>query len=175
MKRRLLLRLLLGVVAVGLPDAGWARPLAQDDEVVTAGIGLGRDDWEAEHGAGDAAQNYVAYEGGAYYVQFQADVVSFLEFGWADSGVTFEEAESAVRDLLPSDAELDESFSAPATAGGPISFLLHRYQSPALVDVLSVADAEPTGGILVLYQETPAPDRFEPNVSRVSIAVGSAP
>jgi len=32
-----------------------------------------------------------------------------------------------------------------------------------------------TGSILVVYSETPAPDRFEPNVARVSISVGFAP
>jgi hypothetical protein len=30
-----------------------------------------------------------------------------------------------------------------------------------------------TNGILVVYQETPAVDRFEPNVSRISITVGT--
>ena len=172
MKRIAVLALIVGVMALA---SGSARGLGQADGVESGGIGLTRADWEDRHGPGEAGQNYVTYEGGAYYVQFQDDVVSFVEFGWQDPGVAFDQAEDAVLEFLPTDARLDESFYAPATAGGPISFLLHRFDSPALADALSGLGTQPTGGILVIYQETPAPDSFEPNVARVSIAVGSAP
>jgi hypothetical protein len=169
------LALIVWVVVLAASVGGSARELGQADGVGSGGIGLSREDWEELHGPGEAAQNYVAYEGGTYYVQFQGDIVSFLEFGWDDPGVALAEAEAAVRELLPTDARLAESFAAPATAGGPISLLMHRYDSPALVDALLASGNRPTGGILVIYQETPAPDRFEPNVARVSIAVGAAP
>ena len=169
------LALIVAVVALAAPASGSALGLGQADGVESGGIGLSRADWEDRHGPGVAGQTYVTYEGGAYYVQFQDDVVSFVEFGWQDPGVAFDQAEDAVREFLPADARLDERFYAPATAGGPISFLLHRYDSPALADALPGTGNPATGGILVIYQETPAPDRFEPNVSRVSIAVGSAP
>lgn len=85
------------------------------------------------------------------------------------------DAESAVRHLLPADARLDETFFAPASASGPISLLLHRYLSRTLAQALVVPSNGATGGILVLYQQTPAPGRFEPNVGRVSMAIGSTP
>ena len=175
MKRIAVLALIVAVVALAMPARGSARGLGQTDGVESGGIGLTRAAWEDRHGPGEAGQNYVTYEGGAYYVQFRGDVVSFLEFGWDDPGVAFDAAEAAVLAFLPTDARLVETFYAPATAGGPISFLLHRYDSPALADALPGTGNPATGGILVIYQETPAPDRFEPNVARVSIAVGSAP
>ena len=174
MKQRALLAPILGLLLLATTPAAWTRAVTQTDGVVSGGIGLSRADWEERHGPGEVGQNYVTYEGGAYYVQFRDDVVSFLEFGWADPGVTFGEAEAAVLDFLPSDARLDETFYAPATAGGPTALLMHRYASRALAAGLPDVDQPATGGILVVYQETPAPDRFEPNVTRVSIASGSA-
>lgn len=175
MRRAGVLGLLLAVIPLLVPAVAWAGGLRQSEDVVSGGIGLSRAAWEEEHDAGESEQGYVTYEGGSYYVQYRDDVVSFLEFGWTNPGVTFEEAEAAVLALIPSDARLAETFYAPATAGGPISFLLHRYDSLALVDALPAFAEAASGGILVLYQETAAPDRFEPNVSRVSIAVGSEP
>ena len=155
------------VAAVGTWPMGTAA-LGQDG-VSSGGIGLSRDDWEDLHGAGEAGQSLVSYEGGAYDVGFEEGVVAFVELGWEDvSNVTFDEAE--VEDLLPSDAELVEAFAFPATAVGPTSLLARRYESEALADLFG---GERTGGILVLYQEAPSPDCFEPDVSRASIAIGA--
>ena len=173
MKRLAVLALLLGVTMLAVPAGGWARPLGQTD-VVSGGIGLSRTHWEAAHGAGDAGQNYVSYEDGTYFVQFRSDVVSFLEFGWEDPGIPFAAAEATARDFIPSDARLTELFAAPATAGGPIGLAMQRYTSRALVDEAPELGPEATGSIVVIYNETPAPDRFEPNVVRVSITIGIA-
>ena len=174
MKRLLVLAVLLWAAMLAIPAGSWARPLGQTD-VVSGGIGLSRADWEAAHGPGDAGQNYVVYEGGTYFVQFRGDVVSFIEYGWQEPGVPLATAEGAVRDFIPSDARLTEAFSAPATAGGPIGLYMQRYTSRALVDGVPELGPEATGSILVIYSETAAPDRFEPNVVRVSIAIGTAP
>ncbi len=135
---------------------------------------MSRDDWEADHGPGDSGQSLVTYEGGAYSVAFEDDVVMFLELGWEDQGnVAFDEAEDEVEDLLPSDAELVETYVAPATAGGPISLQIQRYESNALEDLLAGGTGDRTGGILVIYQETSAADQLERDVARASMAVGT--
>jgi hypothetical protein len=174
MNRAAILPLLLVLAALAAPIGAGARPLGQT-EVVSAGIGLGRADWEAVHGLGVEGQNYVTYEDGRYFVQFRGDVVSYLEFGWPDPGVTFAEAEAVVLELIPSDARLAESFYAPPTGSGPIGLSMQRYTSRALVDLVPDFGGEATGGILAIYGETPAPDRFEPNVARVSLTIGTAP
>ncbi len=175
MKRRLALGLVVIVVALAGATAGWTSAAGQAEDVHSGGIGLPRAAWENLHGRGEAGQSLVTYEGGAYTVGFQGDVVAFVEIGWDAPGVAAAEAEAAVSDLIPSDARLVETFAAPATAGGPIALRLDRYESSALLDSLPAVGAAPTGGILVVYQETAAPDRFEPNVVRVSIATGTAP
>ena len=174
MKRPVIFPLLLVLAVLAAPVGARARPPGQT-EVVSGGIGLGRADWEAAHGPGDPGQNYVSYEGGVYVVQFRGDVVSYLEFGWQEPGVTFTAAETAVRELIPSDARLAEAFSAPATAGGPIGLSMQRYTSNAFVDLVPEVAGEVTGGILAIYSQTPAPDRLEPNVARVGITIGTAP
>ena len=163
-------------VATSLTPGSGAGSLAalRQDDVRSGGIGLSRDDWEADHGPGDPGQSLVTYEGGAYSVAFEDDVVTFLELGWEDQGnVAFDEAEDEVEDLLPSDAELVETYFAPATAGGPISLQIQRYESDALEDLLAGGTGDRTGGILVIYQETPAADQFERDVARASMAVGT--
>ena len=174
MKRPLTLSIVFVVAALAGSSAGWARAAGQAEGVSSGGIGLPRAAWENLHGRGEAGQSLVTYEGGAYTVGFQGDVVAFVEIGWDAPGVVAAEAEAAVSDLIPSDARLVETFAAPATAGGPIALRLDRYESAALLDSLPAAGAAPTGGILVVSQETAAPDRFEPNVVRVSIATGTA-
>jgi len=174
MTRLLLLGLavgLSGLVAPGVGRAATFSPPARDQAVVSGGIGLSRADWEAAHGPGDAAQNYVSYEGGAFYVQFRGDVVSYLEFGWDEPGVELATAEASVRELIPSDAQLVETFAAPPTAGGPTGLFMQRYESPTLAATPELGVGA-TGSILVVYIETPAPDRFEPNVARAGITVG---
>ena len=172
-RRRLLGRLAGGAAAAG--SAGWWLPAAArgQRERGSQGIGLTRDEWEALHGRGEVGQSLVSYEGGRYVVGFDGDVVTFVERGWEDEGnVRAEESVAEVLDLLPADARLTESYYLPATAGGPISLLAERYRSRGLGDALAGNAGDRTDTILVLYQETPAEDRFEPDVSRVSIAVG---
>ena len=146
----------------------------QADGVASGGIGLAREEWEAVHGPGEVGQSSVTYEG-IYEVGFRDGVVSFVEFGWDDPGLPFADAEAAVRGFLPADARLRETFTAPATAGGPTGLLLHRYDSPALATLVPEVGAAWTGGVLVVYQETTVPDSMERNIGRVSLAGGEAP
>ncbi len=141
--------------------------------VRTAAIGLDRDTWEREHGEGDAGQNVVTYEDGTYSIQFAGNIVVFVELGWeSQGGITTDSAAAVVAQLIPSDAELREGYYAPPTSGGPIGLRFERYQSDALANLMKAAARDRSGGILVVSQETPAADRFEPNVSRISITVG---
>jgi hypothetical protein len=157
---------------VGTPGLDVAR--AQTGNVTTGGIGLPRDDWEESHGTGDAGQNVVSYEGGAIYVQFAGGVVVYVEVGWEDrGGISSDDAVGAVKQLIPSDASLKERFYFPPTPAGPTGLRFERYQSKALANVMGQVAGDRTGGILVVYQETPAVDRFEPNVARFNITVGS--
>ncbi len=174
MKRQLTVGLVVIVAALAASTDGWAHAVGQVDGVRSGGIGLPRAAWDELHGAGEVGQSLVTYEGGAYTVGFQGDVVAFVEVGWDAPGVAAAEAEAAASDLIPSDARLIETFAAPATADGPIALRLDRYESTALPDALPAAGA-PTGGILVVYQETLASDRFEPNVVRLSIVTGGLP
>ncbi len=167
------------VIAMGVIGAGWAgasvAPNAQGG-VRSGGIGLSWEDWEQRHGVGEVGQTLVTYEGGTYAVGFSDDVVTFIEQGWEDQGgITPQEATEIVEDLLPRDARLLERYYAPATAAGPTSLLMERYDSRGLEDLLEEGDGDGTGSILVLYQETPVEGRFEPNVARVDIMVGEAP
>ena len=174
MKRPAVRATLLGLVLLAGSPLAWARA-APVIAVESGGIGLSRAAWESIHGPGNPGQSLVTYDNGTYAVGFQDDTVTFIEVAWPPPGLEITDAESAVRRLLPADARLDETFYAPATAGGPISLLLHRYLSQTLALSLAAASNGATGGILVIYQQTLAPDRFEPNVGRVSIAVGLTP
>jgi hypothetical protein len=167
---------LVATVAAALPveRRGFAGALAQTGNVTTGGIGLARDKWESAHGAGDTGQNVVSYEGGAIYVQFAGDVVVYVEAGWEDrGGLAADEVSGMVRQLIPSDASLKEGFYAPPTPVGPAGLRFERYQSKTLASLMGQVADDRTGGILVVYQETPAADRFEPNVARINISVGS--
>lgn len=175
MKRRTLVA--LSLTAPGLISQAWSPAGAavsrQSNEVRSGGIGLSRADWEDLHGEGAAGQSLMTYEGGDYTVGFREDTVSFLELGWEDQGgISTDDARATVADLLPSDARVVETFVAPPTAVGPIGMSIDRYESEALLDAFSTTGAAPTGSIVVIYQETAAPDRFEPNVSRASITIG---
>jgi hypothetical protein len=159
------------VVLPGVRDPSGAA--ARQGAFESGGIGLSRAEWEAVHGPGDVGQNYVTYEGGRYYVQFVGDAVSFIELGWEDrGGVDAPDALAEVEALLPADAGFLETFLAPPTGGGLVGLTIDRYESEALPDRFPDAQPPPTGSILVVYQETPGQDRFEPSVTRASIAVG---
>ena len=173
MKRVVLVAFLITLLVASAASATM-RPTPQSDGVASGGIGLARDAWEAVHGSGEAGQTLVTYEG-TYETGFRDGVVSFVEFGWDDPGVSFPEAEDAVRGLLPTDARLVEAFAAPATAGGPVALLMHRYDSPSLTALVSEFGGAWTGGILVVYQEVPVPGSMERNVARVSLVGGEAP
>ncbi len=80
-----------------------------------------------------------------------------------------------VEDLLPGDDRLQKTYDAPATAARPASLLTERYDSRGLEYLLGEGAGDGAGSILVLYQETAAEGRFEPNVARVDIIVGEAP
>lgn len=128
------------------------------------------------HGRGGVGQTLVTYEGGTHAVGFSDDVVTFIEQGWENQGgITPEEATEIVEDLLPRDVRLRETYYAPATEAGPTSLLMERYESRGLEDLLEEGVNDGTGSIVVLYQETPAEGRFEPNVARADIMVGEAP
>ena len=174
MTRPATLAVLLVFLLVAAAPAALARPKGHAPGVPSGGIGLPRQDWDAAHGPGEVGQSLVTYEGG-YEVGFRDGVVAFVEVGWADPGVPFADAEAAVLGLLPADARLLETFTAPATAGGPTGLLLHRYDSPALATLVPEVGAAWTGGVLVVYQETPVPDSLERNIVRVSLAGGEAP
>lgn len=157
---------LLGFVFVG-------STLGQEG-MVSGGIGLAREAWEAEHGAGEEGQNTVAYEGRRYVVQFRGGGV-VPGVGVGRSGLRLPDGGGGGARSVPADARLAEGFAAPATAGGPIGPRIQRYESRAVREGVPAFAPAASGGILVISFETPAPDRFEPNVSRVSVSVGSAP
>lgn len=161
--------LLMFALAVGLVVNWSAAPSgARQDAIESGGIGLSRESWEEIHGTGEPGQTVISYDGGSYFVGFQDEIVTFIEFGYDNDGAPGDEAQDAAEALLPDDAELVETFYALGTPAGPSGLLAVRYQSDDLEDLLD--DSE--GSILVLYQETPSPDSFEPNVARVSITVG---
>ena len=170
-------RIFIGLVVVFLV-LGARGPMtvtAQGRDVESEGIGLDRDEWEELHGPGNAGQSYVEYEDGRYLVGFDDDAVTFIERGWEDEGnVTMDEAADEVDDLLPADAQLRETFYAPPTAAGPIGLFFERYQSDSLGERLADAATARTDGILVVYQQQRG-QQIEPDVTRVSIAVGTAP
>jgi hypothetical protein len=144
-------------------------------EVASGGLGLARAEWEADHGVGEAGQDTVAYEDGAYTVQFRNGIVSYLEWGWAEPGVDLGTAEVAVLGMIPGDARATERFAAPPTAAGPTGLAVRRYESEALAAMAPELGLDLSGGILVIFFETPAPDRFEPNISGDSVSVGTNP
>jgi hypothetical protein len=164
------------IAAILLLAATGAVPVAaQGGDVDSGGIGLERAEWEDVHGPGNANQSYVEYEGGLYLVGFDGDVVTFIERGWEATGnAASTEAEDEVDELLPTDAQLRETFYAPPTAAGPIGLFFERYESDSLDDRLADATSGRTGGILVVYQQQQG-QQIEPDVTRVSIAVGTAP
>ena len=177
MTRRALLTSLLPLALLRLVPVTWARATtAQPDEgIASGGIGLTREAWEMIHGPATVGQGLLSYEDGAYDVGAPGGVVSFIEFGWVAPGVPSDEAEATARALLPADATLVETFVAPATPSGPTGLRLHRYQSLDLAGVLPEFVASPTGGVLVVYQETRALDSMDVAVTRVSLVGGEAP
>ncbi len=175
MKRRTLVA--LSLAAPGLVGQKWSAAGAavshQASDVSSGGIGLPRANWEDLHGTGEVGQTLVTYEEGRYTVGFRDDTVSFLELGWEDrGGIATDVARATIADLLPSDARAVETFVAPPTAAGPMGMSIDRYESDALLEAFSTSGDPPTGSIVVIYQETAATDRFEPNVSRASITIG---
>lgn len=161
--------LLMFALAVGIVVDWSVLPSgARQDMIESGGIGLSRESWEEIHGTGEPGQTVVSYDGGAYFVGFQDEIVTFIEFGYDNDGASADEAQGAAEALLPDDAELEETFYALGTPAGPSGIRAVRYESDDLEELLD--DSE--GSILVLYQETPSPDSVEPNVARVSITVG---
>ncbi|HEY7033305.1 MAG TPA: hypothetical protein VH482_18335 [Thermomicrobiales bacterium] len=165
----------VAVVAAVVPVLARAPAVTYAKETVrTAAIGLSRKTWEQEHGRGDAGQNIVTYENGAFSLQFAGDVVVYVEVGWEDrGGISAGDASGVVAQLIPSDAALKEGYYAPPTAAGPTGLRVERSQSPALADLMKQVTDDRTGGILVVYQEAPSQTSHEPNVFRISIAVGT--
>ena len=118
MKRSAIRAALLGLALLAASPLTWVLAGSEAVAADSGGIGLTRPAWEAVHGSGNPGQTLVAYENGTYAVGFQDDVVTFIEVSWPGPGLQMDAAESSVRDLLPGDARLDETFFAPATAGG---------------------------------------------------------
>lgn len=172
---RLAPRLVLALLALG--PAAWGRTTtAQSDEgIASGGIGLTREAWDAIHGPAIAGQGLLSYEDGAYDVGAPGGIVSFIEFGWDAPGVPLAEAEAAALALLPADARLVETFVAPATSSGPTGLRLHRYRSLDLAGILPEFLPPPSGGVLVLYQESRVPNSMDRTVSRVGLVGGEAP
>lgn len=177
MTRPALLAPLLALALLALVPAGWTQTTTAQPAVgiASGGIGLTREAWDAIHGPPVAGQGLLSYEDGAYDVGAPGGIVSFVEYGWDAPDVPVAEAEAAARALLPADARLVETFVAPATPSGPTGLRLHRYQSLDLAGILPEFLAPPSGGILVLYQETRVPNSMDRNVSRVSLIGGEAP
>lgn len=173
MRRRSML-----VAPIGGIVAGIAAPVARgapagQTEVDSGGIGLDRATWETFHGPGNAGQSSVTYDGGRIVVQFDGGVVSFIEFGWEDTGgIDAADATAQLEALLPADATLVETFVAPATGDGPIALQIDRYESASLPARYPDASPAPTGGIVAVIQLRRATDRMEPYATRVSLAIG---
>ena len=169
------LRLVHGLILAVLVFGAGEPAAAQGGDVESKGIGLEREAWENLHGPGNAGQSYVESEDGRYLVGFDGGMVTFIERGWEDEGnVPAAEAEDEVDGLLPADAELRETYYAPPTAAGPIGLFFERYQSDSLGDRLADAASGRTDGILDVYQQQSGA-RIDPDVTRISIAVGTEP
>lgn len=165
----------LMVAVLVLAARGPMTATAQGGDVESEGIGLDREAWEDLHGPGNAGQSYVEYEDGRYLVGFDDDAVTVIERGWEDEGnITAEEAAEEVDDLLPVDAQMRETFYAPPTAAGPIGLSFKRYQSDSLGNRLDDVATARTDSILVVYQQQRG-RQIEPDVTRVSITVGTEP
>lgn len=169
---------LAGISATGLAALLGASARTASAAVTTGGIGLRRDEWEAVHGAGVPGQAQVTYEDERYYVGFTNGLVTFIETGWEDrNGINLQNASQAVRALLPSDVELVETISFPATPAGPVALLALRYERAALPDLIGdLTGPDPTATIVALYQllADGGTGPGGPLLARVSIALGLA-
>ena len=183
------------LAAVGIV-IGTATAAAQAGEAIeSGGIGLTRAAWEAAHGPGAPIEipfvfgDLYAYEGGTYYVQFEAAkpggeaeaTLIYLEVVWGGGGATYEEANVAVRSLLPADVgRPTDVFRAPPTPGGPVDLMMERYASPSL-DAVNPEPLDLPAEILIIYHvhtselDTPpgAQPLAERSVTRVSMTVAT--
>jgi len=146
---------------VGLALAGRLAAARQTNGIASKGIGLTRTRWDDLYGPGEATQSLGKYTDPTYggpifvgldFVAFDDGLVDFIEVQWANlnqiGGLRQDAGDAAVRPPLPDDARLRETFTMPATPGGPISLRAQRWTSASLGDV--------TGGrasILVVFQE----------------------
>lgn len=156
--RRTLARLTVAAgVGTGLLG-GVFRPAAAQGGFASRGIGISRAAWEAVYGAGTPLQGLVQYAnarsqvpGSPIYVGFDNGYVAHLELRWEATqlgGMREEYAHAEVKELLPADARLQDTFYLPPTPDGPVALRAGHWTSPALAEVTVARTA-----ILVVYQE----------------------
>ena len=138
----------------------------------SGGIGLSRAEWEDSYGKGEFGQSLVEYrtrDGLPIYVGYVDGTVSSIEVKVIDAengGLTSDQAESLVEALLPTDAEIDETFSVLASPAHPLRTLqLQTWDSDWLED--NVGDDHET--ILVILQEDQSENSMDTIVTGVSL------
>jgi hypothetical protein len=156
-----------------------ASPTPPEDEapaasdVSSGGLGISRENWEQLYGEPTGSTSEVwLYEDGIYRVQFQPDVLSYLEhdiqqeFG-LESAVSFEEAKQMSQQFIPDDSNL---LVTQQPTEDPPYVVLETYESKWLSEQLPITswgDAEPgtftiryelEDGNMVLYKIGPGND-----------------
>ena len=165
---RIVMAMMVALVAV---SGTFSSGAAQGDD--SGGIGLDRADWEEVYGDGEAGQNLMEYrtrDSLPIYVGFDSSVVAFIEVDLtgADGGGLAEElAVGLVEQLMPTDADVRESFTMPATPSGPIGLRAETWDSEWLEDNVD----EDRETVLVVYQEQQAEESMDIVVTTVTMSL----
>ena len=161
----------IAFVAVGLATIASSFGVsAQSGE--SGGIGLSRSDWEDIYGKGEFGQSLVEYrtkDGLPIFVGYTDGNITSIEVTISETengGITSDQANAFVKQLLPFDAERDETFSVLATPAHPtLTLQIQSWESDWLEE--TVGDDRET--ILVILQETHAEDRMDTIITGVSL------
>ena len=161
-------RIVVTIAAALLLLAGASgSSLAQQSR--SGGLGLTLDDWDELFGPGQAGQSLMSYEmegGQTLYVGVEDDVVDSIQINLetSDSGaLSVDDARDLVESLVPNDAELEESFTAPVIAPGTYTITTELWESDWLEDQFR-HDRE---HFTVIYQQT----GLEPLITSITIIV----
>lgn len=135
----------------------------------SGGLGLTLDDWDGLFGPGQAGQSLMFYEtedGYTLFVGQDDGVVDSIQINFETSeagGLGVADAQALVASLLPNDADLEESFTAPVIAPGTSTITSELWESDWLEDQFR-GDRE---NFNVIYQQT----GLEPLITSIAIIV----
>jgi|GEM_PF-6160220 len=161
-------RFIFTIIATLLLAGSSATALAQQSR--SGGLGLSLDDWDAIFGPGEPGQSLMSYEtdgGQTMYVGQEDGVVDSIQINLetSESGpLSLGDAQALVESLLPNDAELEETFTAPVIAPGTYTITSELWESDWLEDRYRDDDRE---NFNVIYQQT----GLEPLVTSIAIIV----